>query len=350
MFYIVTGATGHLGNTLIRKLTSVGEKVRAFVLEGEDTSMLDPYPLEIIKGNVLDINALRNLLNLENTNYDYKDVCFIHTAGIISISSRENKMMYDVNVGGTQNILDLVKKLGVGHFIYTSSVHALSEPTSDIELSEALTFDAHTVVGAYAKTKAEATRRVTNAYLEDYPITIIHPSGIIGPYAYGPAHMTTMMINYFNKKLNARVNGAYDFVDVRDVADAIYTASLRKAYGHYIISGHQISLKDFFNAMQEIAGRKSRAVVFTHAFVRMFVPLFERRALKKGKPPLFTQYSLYTLKSHSRFSHAKATRDLDYNPRPVYDSIRDNALWLIEMKRLSHKKTARFILKKFSPN
>lgn len=157
------------------------------------------------------------------------------------------------------------------------------------------------------------------------------------------------MINYFNNKLNARIDGMYDFVDVRDIAEAIYKASQKKAYGHYLITGHQIQLKEFFAIMQDIAGRKYKAIVFKHAFIKIFLPLLEYVARKNKKPPLFTRYSLYTLTSHSNFSYEKATRDLDYVPRPIYDTIRDNALWLVGQKKINHKKTAKYILRKFLP-
>lgn len=347
MLYIVTGATGHLGNTLIKTLANAGEKVRAFVLDKESTAMIDQYPIEIYRGNILNMDSLRKLLNLSNTEYTYEDVCLIHTAGIISISSRENKSMYKVNVIGTQNILYLAKELQIGHLIYISSVHAIAEPKENIAITESLDFNPENVVGSYARTKAEATRLVTEAYLEGYPITIIHPSGIIGPFDYGSAHMSTMMINYFNNKLNARIDGMYDFVDVRDIAGAIYKASQKKAFGHYLITGHQIALKEFFDIMQEIAGRKYKAVVFTQAFIKIFLPLLEYIALKKKKPPLFTRYALYTLSSHSNFSHEKAARDLDYVPRPVYETIRDNALWLVQQKKIHHEKTVQYMLHRF---
>lgn len=350
MLYIVTGATGHLGNTLIKKLSMEGKAIRALVLPNEKTPMLDAYSVEIVRGNVVDKDSLRQLFDLSGTPYAYKDICLIHCAGIVSISNFQNKLMHNVNVNGTANLLWFAKELGIGHFIYISSVHALKEPKENTLIEETLHFHEDEVVGSYAKSKAEATRLVTDALMEGYPITIIHPSGIIGPFDFGRAHMTRLITDYFNNKLNARVEGMYDFVDVRDVADAIYVASVKKAYGPYLITGHQISLKDFFINMQEIAGRKTKAVVFTHAFVKIFLPMIERYAYKKGKTPLFTKYALYTLTTHSKFSNAKARRDLDYDPRPIYDTIKDSALWLIGENRINHKKTIQFIIARFKIN
>lgn len=48
--------------------------------------------------------------------------------------------------------------------------------------------------------------------------------------------------------------------------------------------------------------------------------------------PRFTPYSLEVLKSNSNISHAKATRELDYQPRPLYESIRDAVKWFLEKK------------------
>ena len=46
--------------------------------------------------------------------------------------------------------------------------------------------------------------------------------------------------------------------------------------------------------------------------------------LLKRKPPLFTPYSVYTLHTNGHFSHAKATAEFGYAPRPIEESIRDS--------------------------
>lgn len=344
MLYIVTGATGHLGNTVIKKLTLEGHSVRALVLNGENTSMLQHLPnVEIIYGNVLDYESL---IPLFQNIHGHTEICLIHTAGIISISERKPKLMQRVNIEGTQNMIRLAKAFAVSHFIYISSVHAIPEPETDTLISETMTFDPSLVSGAYAKTKATATKYIIEALNDGLSTTIIHPSGIIGPYDFGKSHMTRLFESYFNGKLNARVNGEYDFVDVRDVAEAIYKASLLKAQGPYIISGHKIDLKTLFEEMRTIAGFKTKPVVFARWFVKIFLPILEKSAAKRKKTPLFTRYSLYTLTSHCNFSYEKARLDLNYKPRAMQKTIEDTALWLIEQKRVNNKKSIRYILKK----
>ena len=74
---LVTGATGHIGNVLIRKLVERGEQVRALIWRGEDTTSLRGLPIEQIEGDVLDPASLDAAMkNIDN---------IYHLAGIISI-------------------------------------------------------------------------------------------------------------------------------------------------------------------------------------------------------------------------------------------------------------------------
>lgn len=344
MLYIVTGATGHLGNTLIKKLTQEGHVVRALVLKGESITPLLGLPhVEITYGDVTDYDSLLPLFEHLDPS---ENVCLVHTAGIISISDRHPKRMQKVNIEGTQNILKLAASFNVNHFIYISSVHAIKEPQDNDIITETLDFDEREVHGAYAKTKATATALVVEAYKRGLSTTIIHPSGIIGPFDFGKSHMTQLFESYYNGKLNARINGEYDFVDVRDVVDAIYVASLKKSQGPYLVTGHLIKLRDLFETMRLTAGFKRKPVVFARWFVKIFLNAIESAALRRGKTPLFTRYSLYTLTTHCRFSYEKATKDLGYKPRPLEETIRETALWLVNQKRVHHKKTIRYILNK----
>lgn len=52
----------------------------------------------------------------------------------------------------------------------------------------------------------------------------------------------------------------------------------------------------------------------------------------KKKRPLYTKYSLYTLSSNDKFSHDKASRELGYRPRDLYETIRDTIAWLKRQK------------------
>lgn len=62
-------------------------------------------------------------------------------------------------------------------------------------------------------------------------------------------------------------------------------------------------------------------------FAATFTPAFYRMA---HATPRFTPYSLEVLQSNSNISHAKATRELGYQPRSLYESLTDTVRWFME--------------------
>lgn len=337
MLYIVTGANGHLGNNLVRLLKLNNHDVRVLLLKGDTLKSLQNFNLDVYYGDVTDKDSLRPLFDLSKTNYSYQDLCVIHAAGIVSIASKKHPLLDKVNIEGTINILELSQEYNVKQFIYISSVHAIKEPVDDVTITETDHFDPKDLIGNYAKSKAAATKLVYDAYKEGFPATIIHPSGIIGPFDEGKGHITQMIESYLNKKLSTRVNGHYDFVDVRDVASGIYQASLGTHLGCYILSGEYISVKRMFEILKEISGRKRVTTVVARWFLNLIAPIIEWWFKIRKKSLLFTRYSLYTLQSHARFSHEKATQTFGYQPRPIETTILETAMWLIDQKRLHHK-------------
>lgn len=340
MIYAITGATGHVGYNLIKLLAEKSEKIRAFVLPNDDISKLEPFNIEIILGDITDKESIYPLFETD------KEITLIHLAGIININNKVDNKLRDVNVNGTMNIIDVAIEKNVSHIIYTSSVHAIKEESNKGLIKETDIFDPSLVVGAYAKTKAEATKYVLDKMNEGYPITIVHPSGIIGPYDYNRGHMTKLIEKYLNRDLGARVSGGYDFVDVRDVVSAIYQLSQKKILGTYILSGHYVSLREFFQKLRTISGRKRKLAVLANKFVQTISPIIERYYRVRGKPPLFTAYSLYTLQSNSNFSNEKIKSVIDYNPRMIEETLYDTAMWLIEEKELRHVKIIDYIKSK----
>ncbi|HOO43849.1 MAG TPA: NAD-dependent epimerase/dehydratase family protein, partial [Bacillota bacterium] len=87
---LVTGATGHIGNVLVKELFHEGYQVTSLVLPNDDISMIEPYT-NILYGNILDIDFLINNV------VDF-DIVF-HLAGIVEIGTGKKKKIYKVNVG-----------------------------------------------------------------------------------------------------------------------------------------------------------------------------------------------------------------------------------------------------------
>ena len=191
-------------------------------------------------------------------------------------------------------------------------------------------FSAASVVGGYAKTKAEATQSVLDASRKGLQAVIVHPSGIIGPYDKGNNHLVQLVIEYMNGKLPVCVKGGYDFVDVRDVAAGCLLAAEKGKQGQcYILSGHYLSIQDMLSCAGKYCNKKKLPAipVFLAEFAAPWIESFSRIC---GKRALYTRYSLHTLTSNSNFSSSKARTELGYFSRPADDTIRDMTGWIME--------------------
>jgi dihydroflavonol-4-reductase len=275
-----------------------------------------------------------DVLNEESLYESMRDVKGIfHLAGIISIMPGSNEVMRKVNIEGTRNILRIAKEMKVGKFVYTSSIHAIKRVEEGIIIDETLPYDPDNPYGEYDRAKAEATLEVQQAAQAGLEAVIACPTGVIGPYDFRGSLMGGVIQEAAESKPTLYVDGAYDFVDVRDVADGLIAAAEKGRRGEsYILSGHKITVRYLLETVREITGHRffTMKIPFDLAkFVSLFSPMYYSLAKVS---PRFTPYSLEVLRSNANISHAKATRELGYSPRPLYESIRDAVKWFLDKK------------------
>lgn len=340
LLFVVTGANGHLGNSVIRELLDRHYKVRGLILPSDSDDMLISLGVDVVFGDITNLESLHPLFVKD----DHEELIVIHTAGIVSIASKKHKLLDKVNIEGTKNIVDLSLKNNIKRFIYVSSVHAIPELDNEQIIREVNSFSPEYVVGSYAKSKAVATQYVLDQVKNGLNAVVVHPSGIIGPYDFGKSHMTMMIEDYLNGYLTSRINGAYDFVDVRDVASGIINASFSGKKGEcYILSGNQVSIKKLFEDLKKYSGKKLRINVLPMWFAKWSAPLAELYYKIRKLPPIYTSYSLYTLKSNSMFSKEKAVTELNYTVRPFEETIAQTMSWLVKEKRIKRLRIIQFI-------
>ena len=317
---VITGATGHLGNVLVRKLVDMNKKVRALILPGEDIASLEGLEIEKMEGDVRVPDSLRKA-------FEGADIVY-HCAGVISILPGQQKQLYQVNVLGTRNVVNMCLETKVKRLIYTSSIHALSEPVPGIVIDESREFNPENVLGEYSKSKALGTLEVLKGIEKGLDAVILCPSGIIGPHDYRISEMGKLIVDFVKGKVKVCVSGAYDFVDVRDVAEGLVLACEKGKKGEcYILSGQQIGVRQLLKFLEEISGVKAPSFKIPHQVARTagFFNVLYCNLLKIK--PLFTPFSIDVLASNSLVSCQKAQDELGYSPRSIYESIKDTVRW-----------------------
>ncbi len=320
---LVTGATGHIGNVLVRRLTQAKEKVRAFFWRGEDSSPLAGLDVELFAGDVLDKSSLLEAMDGVDTVY--------HLAGVISILPGHNPLVWRVNVEGTRNVLEAARRMRVKRLVYTSSIHALRRIPPGRVVDETLDYDPENPYGEYDRSKAVASLEVQKAAQDGLDAVIVCPTGVIGPYDFRGSEMGEVLRSAALGRLMFYVEGAYDFVDVRDVADGLIAAKEKGQRGEsYILGGHKISVRELIDTVCRVTGKAIAGIKIPWPLAMLasrVAPLYYR--LVKARPR-FTPYSLEVLRSNAEISHSKATRELGFHPRPVYATIADTVRWFLE--------------------
>lgn len=312
--YIITGANGHLGSTIIRYLSREDCLVRGLLLPFENHE--DFGNVKYYKGDITELESMDAIFS----GTEGYEVIVIHTAGLVSIEDKITLDLYDVNVNGTKNVISMCLKHRVRRMLYVSSVHVIAEGDG---------FSKDSVKGGYAVTKAKASQAVLDAVSKGLDAVIVLPSGIIGPFDNGRNHLVQLVKRFVEKKLPVITTGGYDMVDVRDVAKGCIAAADRGRNGEsYILSNQYITIPDLIELSGELAGTRVPCSI-PLSYIKAFAPLFEWIGRITHTRPLFTRYSLSVLEEDIRFSHEKATRELGYHPMDIKDSLRDTIDYLL---------------------
>lgn len=318
---LITGATGHIGYALLKKLTDSGENVR--ILIRKDVKVFDSIKCEKVYGDVTDIASLEKA-------FDGVDIVY-HLAGIIDINVGNDDVIWKVNFGGTKNVVDTCIKCGVRRLVYASSVDAFPPLPDNKVMREISSFSPDNLDGTYAKTKAKATQYVLDKCHDNLiDAVVVHPGACLGPYDFKVSNVGEMVRMYINGNFPASLSfGAYNFVDVRDVADGMYSAAKKGRKGEcYILCGEQISVDGFIKAVAKACGKKPPKIKMPYGIVKVAAPLMEVYYKATKTTPLFTRYSIRKLVSNCNFSIEKAKKELDYNPMSVEKSAKDMVEWI----------------------
>ena len=322
----ITGANGHVGTNLVRRLLIDNFEIR--VLQYHDHEALDGLEIEVMKGDLNDPASLSVFCQ-------GVDVLF-HLAAKISIGNNSFDSLSKVNVEGTQNLVNAAKKAGVKRYIHFSSIHALVHDPLDQSMDESRPL-ASTSKMPYEQTKAIAEEWVLTQQDKDFDVIVINPTSILGPFDFKPSLMGQLMIRLYNGSLPGLVPGGYDWVDVRDVVDAARNAIYQGKGGErYILSGTWKSIVDFAKLFGLVNERKVKTTVLPLWLARFGVPFITLYSNIAGQDPLYTNKSLTILQEGNKhISNEKAKKELGFNPRPLAQTLKDSVDWFKEIGKIN---------------
>jgi len=315
----VTGASGHLGANLVRALLEDGHEVS--VLVRDDVRAIEGLPVRRVRGDLFDPAALRDA-------FDGAEVVF-HAAGMIAIMGDPRGEVRRVNQLGPRAVVEACLETGVRRLVHVSSIHALSSRPAEAPTDETRApSDSDPDATPYDRSKAMGEREIAAGVARGLDAVVVNPTGIIGPCDWKPSRMGRFIVALARGRMPALVQGGFDFVDARDVAQgAIAAARLGRRGERYLLSGSWLTVPALSHQVARAAGTRPPRLVVPMSLARLGAPFAEVVSRLAGTSPLFTSESLQALRHHSAICRDKAGRELGYAPRPLAETIATTLAW-----------------------
>lgn len=309
MAYVLTGATGHIGNNLARMLTSQNEKVKLLVRKIDES--IEGLDVEYIVGNVFDKEFL--LKNIE------KDDIVIHLAGIIDIKNKLQKETYDINFMGAVKVTNAAIEKKAKRYIYCSTVDCIYKENEYDIVKEPARMRVEMFNQNYPISKARATEYVLNKMKEKpyTSIAIIYPSCVFGIHDYKPSAIGKVIVDAIKGKTEFGINGGYNFIDVEDVVKAIITLSKMDNNDSYILSGHNITVRQMYETINNALGVNRKIRKMPLFLVKLAIPFV----------PYLSKFTLQTITENHNYDNSKAIKELNLELTPFDISINNTINW-----------------------
>lgn len=315
MRYFVTGATGFIGGRVVRQLREVGHEVRALVRDPRRARDLEELGVELYAGDIREPTTM--IAPMEGV-----DGVF-HIAAWYDVGSDEQAYAQSVNVSGTRNVLQLMKKLQIPKGVYTSTLAVFSDTHGQL-VDESYRYDGP-MLSEYERTKHEAHYRVAVPMIEDgLPLVIVMPGVVYGPGDRSPIHRAFMQ--YLQRRLPVAPKGTrFCWAHVDDVARGHVLAMEKGLVGEsYILAGEPYGFLEALELAEGITGIKAPRIQVPSAPLKAAASLMER---VERYVPIPSTYRSDALRSTAGVTYTaradKARRELGWNARPLEEGLRE---------------------------
>ena len=318
---VITGTAGMVGGNLVRALQNTNQHLRGLIFH--DRRAVAGLDIQLVEGDIRDPDSLRSA-------FQGADIVY-HLAASISLKSDNWSKMRATNVIGTRNVVEACLSCGVQRLVHLSSIHALEQVPFNTPVDEYRQCVTSEKLPAYDRSKAAGEHEIQQGISNGLDAVILNPTGIVGPNDFKPSFFGKALIALGTGKLPALVNGGFNWVDVRDVVSGTIQAAQHAPSGaRYLLSGHWRSIGEIAQIVAGHTGVPAPRFSVPLGIANAGLPFISMLAKLNGKEPLYTRFSLQSLKSNKQISHARATRDLGYRPRPIGETIADTITWFQE--------------------
>lgn len=321
---LVTGAPGFIGSAVVRALVDDGYQVRALCEPGRDDDNLAGLPVERIVGDIRDPATLDRAVEDVSTVF--------HLAAIYRFWAADPDLFYDVNVGGTLNVIRAVERAGCNRLVYTSTVATLGVAEDGRPASEQSLVHFEHLFGHYKRSKYLAEHEVLRAGATGLPVVLVHPTFPVGERDTAPTPTGRTIVEFLNGRIPAYVDTALNVAHVDDVARGHVLAAQRGAPGRsYVLGGENMSLREMLATLADICGLPAPRV---RVSPRLVLPIvrgaewFQSKVM--SREPTLPSEPVRMATTRMEYDTSRARSELGYSSMPARTALTRAARWFVE--------------------
>jgi nucleoside-diphosphate-sugar epimerase len=324
---LVTGACGHLGANLVRRLLSDGEAVRVLLRPDSKTDAVEGLDVERVTGDLRDRESLERAVQGCERVY--------HAAAIVSIvagNAAHRRAIFETNVLGTRRLLEAALRNGVRRVVVTGSFSAVGYDPEDPSKpsDEEMAFDPFRTPTPYSTSKAACEHQCWEMAARGLEVVVAVSCAIIGPNDFKPSRLGGVLCSFARGELACYIPGGFPWVAARDIAEGhILTMNKGRSGQRYIFATEYKTMDELMAIFEEVTGRKRPSIRLSpklmygiaktiSPFVAWWVPP-ERHRL--------TPAAIDILTLHRRADITKAETELGYRPTSVIQAAREACEW-----------------------
>ncbi len=319
---LVTGAAGHVGANLVRKLLADGVDVRVLVHPQHNNKGVEGLPVERMEGDLRDIDAVRRAVTGCTRVY--------HTGAKVSVTSpspRQTRELWEINVMGTQHVMQAALRAGVARVCLTSSFSTVGYHADDPSrpCAEDLPFFPFIDWMPYSRTKVLAEVEAFKAIADGLDAVIAISTGVCGPHDYLPSRTGNVLLNHARGKFRAYIPGGYEAVTVDDLARGHVLAMERGRTGQrYTISTRYVTMDEMLDQFALVTGKPRKARKLNPRLMAGVARAVSgtMTALFPDAPQHLTPGAVLVLSMQRRADISKARSELGYVPGEIEPTVR----------------------------
>ena len=320
MTFLVTGATGLVGNNVVRPLLERGQAVRVLVRRESDPRPLQGLDVERVWGDVRDAAAVRQACQGVSV--------VVHSAAIVHFGWTGLELQRAVNVQGTEHVAAAALEAGA-RMLHVSSIDALGVGSRDAPADEDSPREGK-IPCTYIVTKREAEAVVRGYIKRGLDAVIVNPGFMLGPWDWKPSS-GRMLLEVATRFTPLAPTGGLTSCDVRDVVDGLLAACEKAPAGRqFILAGENLTYQQIWCLFAEVSG--GRKPWFRAGPLMRFLGGYGGDLWGRitGREPDVNSAAVRMSSLFHYYSSARAVAELDYRTRPFRQSVADAWAWFVE--------------------